>query len=76
MLISKAGRRTNMRGNSETGHCINTSANFERLFLKADHPERPIMTLGWSLEHPPGNLRNHVFLLDVMVSQPIRVASQ
>ena len=22
--------------------------------LKADHPERPIVTLGWSLEHPLG----------------------
>ena len=37
--------------------------------LKADHPEKPTITLGWSLEHPLGILTNHMFLLDVMVSR-------
>ena len=31
---------------------------------KADHPERPTITLGWSFGHPLGILTNSVFLLD------------
>ena len=30
--------------------------------LKADHPERPTIILGWSLEHPLGILENNVSL--------------
>ena len=37
--------------------------------LKTDHPERPTIILGWSLEHPPGILTNSGFLLDGMVSR-------
>ena len=37
--------------------------------LKADHPERPTITLGWSLEYPLGVLANIGFLLDVRVSR-------
>ena len=37
--------------------------------LKADHPERPTITLGWSIEHLPGILTNNVYLLDFMVSR-------
>ena len=37
--------------------------------LQADHPERPTITLGWSLQHPRGILNNHVFLVDFMVSR-------
>ena len=37
--------------------------------LKADHPERPTITLGWSLAHPRGILENDVFLLDFMASR-------
>ena len=36
--------------------------------LKADHPERPTITPGWSLEHPLGILTNIVFL-DFLVSR-------
>ena len=37
--------------------------------LKADHPERPTTTFGWSLERPLGILRNNMFLPDFMVSR-------
>ena len=37
--------------------------------LKADHPKRPTMTLGWSLEHTLGIPRNNTFLLDFTVSR-------
>ena len=37
--------------------------------LKADHPERPTITLGWSLEHPPGILENNKLLVYFMVSR-------
>ena len=37
--------------------------------LKADHPERPTITLGWSFEHPPGIIMHEVLLFDFMVSR-------
>ena len=37
--------------------------------LKADQPERPTVTLGWSLEHPLGILTDNVLLLEFMVSR-------
>ena len=35
--------------------------------LKADHPERPTITLGWSLEHPLGIIENNVSFVDVIM---------
>ena len=35
--------------------------------LKADHPERPTITLGPSLEHVRGILENDILLFDLMV---------
>ena len=49
---------------NESAHC-----------LKANHPERPTITLGRSLEHARGILENDVVLFD-LDGQPIRVASQ
>ena len=37
--------------------------------LKADHPERPTMTLGWSLEHPLGIRKLSVCSNNEMVSR-------
>ena len=37
--------------------------------LKDDHPERPTITLDWSLEHARGILENDVLLFDFMVSR-------
>ena len=37
--------------------------------LKADRPERPTITLGWSLQHPRGILKCIIFLFDLMVSR-------
>ena len=37
--------------------------------LKADRPERPNITLGWSPAHPRGVLENKVSFFDFMVSR-------
>ena len=37
--------------------------------LKADHPERQTITLGWSLAHVRGILDNYVMFSDVAVSR-------
>ena len=37
--------------------------------LISDHPERPTITLGWSLEHPLGILGNNTLFVDLMVSR-------
>ena len=37
--------------------------------LKADHPERPTITLGWSLVYPRGILESKVYFLYFMISQ-------
>ena len=37
--------------------------------LKADQPDRPTITRGWSLAHPRGILENTMFLFDVVVSR-------
>ena len=39
--------------------------------LKADHPERPTITLGWSLSHPRGILKNGVLCFGFMVSRSL-----
>ena len=37
--------------------------------LKADHPERPTITLGWSLWLPRGIRNNNELLVDLMISR-------
>ena len=44
--------------------------------LKADHPERPTITLDCSLQHPRGVLKYGMFLVDFIYGQPIGVAWQ